>query len=223
LVAAIALSRLPPQRAEGGAAPSWASVREGLAFVRKQRVLLGAMGLDMFAVIFAGATAMLPVFADEILGVGELGYGLLSASLQIGTLLMTLVLLVLPPLVRPGRALLWAVFFFAIATVIFGLSRSFTLSIGAFILAGMADQVSMTSRSILVQMSTPDELRGRVTAVSMIFIGASNELGAAESGYLAALTSATFSVVFGGCVALGVLGAVSWRVPELRRYRLEGG
>ena len=156
------------------------------------------MVLDMFAVVFAGATALLPIYADEILGVGEIGYGLLSASIQIGTVAMALVLLALPPIERAGRALLISVLFFGLATIIFGLSHSFPLSLAAFALAGMADQVSMTSRSVILQLSTPDSLRGRVNSVNMIFIGASNELGAAESGFLAAVTSATFSVVFGG-------------------------
>ncbi len=219
--AALLTTRLPSALADGPRKPvSWAAIGEGIAFVRKQPVILGSMVLDMFAVIFAGATALLPVFADEILGVGELGYGLLSASMQIGTLLMAAVLLVLPPLVRPGRALLWAVLFFGLSTVVFGLSRTFAISVAAFIVAGMADQLSMTARSIILQLSTPDALRGRVSSVNMIFIGASNELGAAESGYLAAFTSATFSVVFGGFACLGVLAATAVGVPSLRRYRV---
>jgi MFS family permease len=198
---------------------SMASIREGISFVRAQPAILGSMALDMFAVIFAGATAMLPVYADEILGVGEFGYGLLSASLQIGTMSMAALLLVLPPMERPGRALQLAVLVFGLATILFGLSRSFPLSVFAFIVAGMADQISMVARSVIVQLSTPDELRGRVNSVNMIFIGASNQLGAAESGFLAALTSATFSVVAGGFACLGVLGIIDRRIPELREYR----
>jgi MFS family permease len=199
---------------------SLASIREGVRFARRQPVILGSMTLDMFAVIFAGATALLPVYADEILGVGEVGYGILSASMQMGTVLMALVLLVMRPIERPGRALLLSVLFFGLATIVFGLSRSFPLSLAAFALAGMADQVSMVTRSIIIQLSTPDALRGRVNSVNMIFIGASNELGAAESGFLAALTSATFSVVAGGVACLGVLGAISVWVPSLRSYRV---
>lgn len=201
---------------------SLASIREGIRFARAQPVILGSMTLDMFAVIFAGATALLPVYADEILGVGEIGYGILSASMQVGTLLTAALLLIVPTIERPGRALLVSVLFFGLATILFGLSRSFPLSVIAFLVAGMADQISMVTRSIIIQLSTPDALRGRVNSLNMIFIGASNELGAAESGFLAALTSATFSVVAGGVACLGVLGAVTAWVPSLRSYRVGG-
>jgi MFS family permease len=131
---------------------------------------------------------------------------------------MAAILLVLPPIRRAGRALLLSVVFFGAATIVFGLSRSFPVSLLAFGLAGMADQVSMTARSIIVQLSTPDELRGRVSSVNMIFIGASNQLGAAESGFLAAVSSAPFSVVFGGFACLGALGLIAWLVPSLWQH-----
>jgi MFS family permease len=217
---ALAAVRCPPIEAQQ-ARVSWESVREGIAFVRAHRPILGSITLDMFAVIFAGATAMLPVYADEILGVGEWGYGILSASMQVGTFLMAGILLVARPIRRPGRALLISVLCFGLATIVFGLSRSFPLSVLAFVLAGMADQISMVTRSIILQLSTPDALRGRVNSVNMIFIGASNELGAAESGFLAALTSATFSVVAGGVACLGVLGTIWAAVPSLRRFELD--
>jgi len=219
----LCLSALPPLRARTGdgarTVVSRQSIREGIRFVWSRSTLLAPMSLDMFAVIFAGATALLPVYADEILGVGPRGYGLLRASMGIGTFGMTLVLLTRPAFDRPGRALLVAVAVFGAATIVFGLSRSFPLSVLAFVVAGMADQVSMTTRSVLIQLSTPDALRGRVSAVSMIFIGASNELGDAESGFLAALTSATFSVVAGGVACLGALAVVAARVPSLRTGR----
>jgi MFS family permease len=215
------LPRLRPEGSDGSAsALDWATVREGLRFVWHRQSVLAPMTLDMFAVVFAGATALLPIFADEILEVGPRGYGLLRAAMGVGTFLMTLVLLVRPPFLRPGRALLVSVAIFGVATVVFGLSRWLPLSVAAFVVAGIADQVSMTTRSVLIQLSTPDALRGRVAAVNMVFIGASNELGDAESGFLAALTSATFAVVAGGVACLAVVAMVAARVPSLARDRV---
>jgi MFS family permease len=211
---------LPRIRTGDASTPvSWQAVKEGIAFVWHNQPILGSLTLDMLAVIFAGATALLPVYAEEILQGGPEGYGLLRAAIAIGTFSMALFLMAIRPFERPGRAMLVSVLFFGIATIVFGLSRSLTLSVVAFVIAGMADQVSMTTRAVILQMSTPDELRGRVSAVNFIFIGASNELGDAESGFLAALTSATFSVVAGGAACLGVLGWVTLRMPSLRNYR----
>lgn len=197
---------------------SFGAIREGIAFVWSRPVILGAMSLDMFAVFFASVTALMPVFARDILHVGPVGYGLLNGAVELGMALMSLALLVLPPIQRAGRALLLAIAVFGAATVIFGLSRSFPLSLAAMVAAGMADQISVVSRQIIVQLSTPDALRGRVSSVNLVFIGASNQLGAAESGFLAALSSATFSVVAGGVACLGILAWVAWRTPALRRY-----
>jgi MFS family permease len=198
------------------------AIREGIAFVRSRESILGAMTLDMFAVIFASATALLPIYADDILQVGARGYGLLSSAIEAGTLLMAVLLLVLPAIERPGRALLVAVGFYGLATVVFGLSRSFPLSLAAFIAAGMADQVSMVTRAMIIQLATPDPLRGRVSAVNLVFIGASNQLGAVESGFVAALTSAPFAVVSGGLACLAVLALVAVKLPALARYRVDG-
>jgi MFS family permease len=198
---------------------SIAAIVEGVRFVWRQPVILGCMSLDMFAVIFGGATALLPVYAKDILEVGPRGYGLLTSSFEIGALTTSALLIWRRP-VRTGRALLWAVAGFGLATIVFGLSRSFPLSLGAYVLVGMADQVSVVMRATAVQLSTPDELRGRVSAVSMIFIGASNQLGAAESGFVAHLTSPVFAVVSGGIACLFVVALVAWRLPELRRYQV---
>ena len=220
--AILCLATLRTPRKEGPRTPvRWSAVREGISFVRHNQPILGSMGLDMLAVIFAGATALLPVYAEEILQVGPEGYGLLRASIAVGTFSMALVLMTARPFPHPGRALLVAVGIFGLATIVFGLSRSLPLSMLAFVIAGMADQVSMTTRTVILQLSTPDDLRGRVSAVNLIFIGASNELGDAESGFLASLTSATFSVVAGGLACLGVLSWVTLRMPELRDYRPE--
>jgi MFS family permease len=224
LVAAALILLVPvrPRASDGERrAVSAQSIREGLAFVRRRQAVLGAMMLDMFAVIFAGATALLPVYANDILQVGPTGYGFLSSALEAGTVLMALVLLVVRPIRRPGRALLLAVAVYGLATILFGLSRSFPLSLAAFVLAGMADQVSMVTRQMIIQLATPDELRGRVSSVNLVFIGASNQLGAVESGFVAALTSPTFSVVSGGVGCLVALAIIAQRMPALRRYHID--
>ncbi len=200
-------------------AVSLAAIKQGIDFVRAQKVVLGCMTLDMFAVLFGGASALLPVYADEILRVGPRGYGVLASSLEIGGLLTSLVLLARRPLGRLGPSLLVAVAAFGVATIVFGLSRSFPLSVAAYCLVGMADQVSVVIRSTIVQSMTPDELRGRVSSVNMIFIGASNQLGAAESGFVASLSkSPTFSVVSGGAMCLVVVATIAFVIPELRGY-----
>jgi MFS family permease len=199
---------------------SVAAIREGVQFVRQRQVLLGAMALDMFAVIFAGAQAMLPIYAEEILAVGPRGYGLLSSSQAVGAFAMAILLVLLPPIRRTGRALLWSVAAFGLATMLFGISRSFPLSLLAYAATGAADQVSMVTRHTTIQLATPDELRGRVSSVSSIFIGASNQLGMVESGLVAAVTNATFAVVSGGAGCLAVVALIAARMPDLRRYAI---
>jgi len=215
----LALMRARPPQTPGGTV-TLQMIREGLAYVWRQQVILGCMTLDMFAVIFGGANALLPIYANDILHVGASGYGLLTASLEIGALVTSLGLIALPPLARAGRALLLGVAVYGVATVGFGLSRSFPLSVLAYLVVGVGDQVSVVMRATAIQLSTPDELRGRVSSVNMVFIGASNQLGAAESGFVAALTNATFSVVSGGIGCLLVLVTVALALPELRRYRI---
>jgi MFS family permease len=196
------------------------AIVEGVQFVRRRQVLLGAMTLDMVAVIFGGAVAMLPIYAEEILKVGPRGYGLLTSSQAVGAFVTAVILVALPPVQRTGRVLLLAVAAFGVATIIFGLSRSFALSLIAYGLTGAADQVSVVMRHTTIQLATPDALRGRVTSVSQVFIGASNQLGAVESGLVAAVTSATFAVVSGGIGCVAVAGVIASKMPELRRYRI---
>jgi MFS family permease len=198
---------------------SLAAIAEGLRFVWTRPVVLGCMALDMFAVIFGGATALLPIYAKEILHVGARGYGLLNSALEIGALSMALMLMFLPPIRAAGRVLLAAVAIYGVATIIFGVSRFLPVSLAAYIAAGAADQVSVVLRSTAIQLSTPNELRGRVSSVNLLFIGASNQLGAAESGFVAAATSAPFAVVSGGIACLIVVLIVAARMPELRSYR----
>ena len=221
LIALVGLALLRPRPLDGPPQRvSWAAIAEGLAYVRNNQVVLGCMSLDMFAVLFGGAVALLPIYAKDILGAGDVGYGILAASLEVGAFLMWILLMILPPIQRLGRALIVAIAVFGVATIVFGLSRSFPFSVAAYMVVGMADYVSVVIRGIAIQLSTPDALRGRVSSVNMIFIGASNQLGAVESGFVAALTNATFAVVSGGAASLAALAFVARRLPELRRYTL---
>jgi MFS family permease len=203
------------------AALSWSAVLDGLRFVAKSRVVLGAMSLDLLAVIFGGAGALLPVFASDVLHVGARGYGALSASAEVGAVAMSIVLVALPPIRRAGPALLTAVACYGACTIAFGASTAFPLSLVAYGLVGAADQVSVVLRQTLVQLNTPDELRGRVSSVSSIFIGASNQLAAVEAGFVAAATTAPFAVVSGGVGVLVVVAIVAVALPELRRITIE--
>ncbi|MGE0602095.1 MAG: MFS transporter [Dehalococcoidia bacterium] len=202
-------------------AVSLSAIKEGIHFVWTRQVLLGAMTLDMFAVIFGGATALLPIYAKDILKVGGLGYGILFASLDAGALVMAVALVFLPPIRRAGRSLLITVALFGLGTIVFGLSRNIYLSVATYMFIGMADQVSVVLRQTTVQLSTPDDLRGRVSSVNGLFIGASNQLGMVESGLVAAATSATFAVVSGGIGCLAVVGFVTAKLPGLRRYEID--
>jgi len=212
------LSVRPPAARQG--AITLSAMLDGLRHVRADPVVLGAMSLDLFAVILGGATALLPVYANEVLHVGAAGYGVLSASLETGALATAVIMLFVPPIRRVGRALLLTVAAYGAATVVFGASTWFPLSVVAYAAAGMADQVSVVLRQTTIQLQTPDHLRGRVSSVSSIFIGASNQLSAVESGFVAAATSAPFAVVTGGIGVLLVVAIVARVLPALRHYEL---
>ena len=203
--------------ARAAAASMWESLLGGIRFVVKERVILAAMSLDLFSVFLGGAEALLPVFAAEILHVGPQGLGVLRAAPAAGAVLMSLTLAHRPPMRKAGRTMLVAVAIFASCIIVFGISRSFWLSLFVLAVSGMADTVSVVIRSTLIQVFTPASLFGRVTAVNSIFIGSSNELGAFESGVMARLLGTVPSVVFGGLASLGVVGFVAARVPQLRR------
>ena len=196
-----------------------AAVREGLAYLRNRPVVLGAMTLDMFAVLFGGAKALLPIYAVDILHADAAGYGLLTASLDAGALLAAALMVALPTPRHLGRALLASVAAFGLATIAFGLSRWLPLSILTYAAVGAADQVSVVMRINTIQLTIPDELRGRVTAVNFVFINASNQIGGLESGVVASLTTAMFAVVSGGIACLGVVALIAWRNPELRKHQ----
>ena len=192
------------------------SLATGIRFVRGQPVVLGALTLDLFSVLFGGAVALLPVFAAEILHVGPEGLGVLRAAPAVGAVLMSLALAHLPPFRRAGRALLLSVALFGLSIIGFGLSGHFLLSIALLAVSGMADTVSVVIRSTLLQVLTPDHLLGRVSSVNAIFIGSSNEIGAFESGTAARLIGTVPSVVFGGLATLVVVAATAAKVPQLR-------
>ncbi len=195
------------------------AIRDGLAYLRSQPVVMGAMTLDMFAVLFGGARALLPIYAVDILHADAAGYGLLTASLDCGALLAAVLMVALPAPTHTGRALLASVAAFGLATIAFGLSRSLPLSILTYAAVGAADQVSVVMRLNTIQLTIPDELRGRITAVNFVFINASNQLGGLESGVVAALTNAMFAVVSGGVACIGVAGLIALRIPELRTHQ----
>ena len=200
------------------------SLGAGFKFVFASPVILGTITLDLFAVLLGGATALLPVYAKDILRVGPSGLGLLQAALPAGSLLCALVLAHRTPLQKAGRAMLWAVAGFGLATIGFGFSRWFWLSLLMLFVCGAMDNVSVIVRHTLVQLLTPDEKRGRVSAVNSLFIGTSNELGGFESGFVAYLLGPVFSVVSGGIGTILVVVAVAVIWPEIRKYgRLDAG
>lgn len=192
---------------------------EGFRYVRDNRLVLSTITLDLFAVLLAGSTALLPVFARDILHVGADGLGLLAASMGIGAAAMAIFFSFRPMENEVGLKMLAAVVIFGLAIIVFGLSTSFWLSVGALIIAGAADMVSVYVRQSLIQLHTPDEMRGRVSAVSQLTISASNELGEAESGFLAAILGPVGAVVFGGVGAIVVTLIWVGLFPELRAAR----
>jgi len=205
--------------AQGSA--SWSSVLAGVGFVWRHKVILGATSLDLFAVLLGGATALLPIFARDMLQTGPLGLGMLRSAPAVGALVTSLILVRWPLQRQVGKKLLIAVAVFGLATLVFGLSRSFSLSLVALFVTGAADSISVVTRSTLVQLETPNEMRGRVSAVNSIFIGASNQLGEFESGAVAAAWGPVISVVSGGIGTMLVAAAWLKLFPDLaRRDRL---
>jgi MFS family permease len=192
-------------------------IREGLAYVWNNKIVFGSISLDLFAVILGGATALLPVFAKDVLHVGPAGFGILRAAPAVGASLVALYLAANPIRRNAGRVMFLGVAAFGAATVVFGLSQVMWLSVAALALLGGADMLSVYVRQTLVQIVTPDAMRGRVSAVSGVFISASNELGEAESGVAAWFLGPVGAAVFGGIGALGVTGLWAWLFPELRK------
>jgi MFS family permease len=197
---------------------TWESVKEGLRFVFRTKEILGAFTLDMFAVLFGGAAAMVPVYSREILHVGPIGYGWLNAAIDIGAIIIVVLLTFFPLKKGQGRKLLFAVSGFGCCIIIFALSKWFVLSFLALLIAGMLDGISVVVRGTVMQLKTPDHMRGRVSSVGSMFINSSNELGQFESGVTARLLGVVPSVIFGGCMTLLVVVATWFKAPGLRKF-----
>jgi MFS family permease len=196
---------------------AWDSVKEGLRYVFKTKELLGAISLDLFAVLFGGAVAMVPVFAVDILKTGAIGLGWLNAASDIGSIIIIVTLTFFPLKKKQGMVLLYVVAGFGISIILFGLSKYFWLSFVALLIGGLLDGISVVIRSTILQLKTPDHMRGRVSSVNSMFINSSNELGQFESGVAAKLMGVVPSVVFGGCMTLLVV-IITWvKAPSLRK------
>ena len=223
LIFCIFLAQMRPlQQVRSREKLGWESVVAGWNFVRRQPLIISTITLDMVAVLFGGATALLPIYAKDILHVGAAGLGPLRAAPALGAVVMALFLTMRPPMKHAGRALLCAVAAFGAATIVFGFSRNFYLSLAALAALGAADNVSVVVRQTLVQLLTPDEMRGRVNAVNSVFIGTSNEIGEVESGLAAGLLTPLIAVVGGGFITILIAVAVAFGWPQVRKLgRLE--
>jgi MFS family permease len=198
---------------------TWSSLIEGFKFMRDTKVILAAITLDMFAVLFGGAVALLPIYATDILHVGPQGMGIMRAAPSIGAILIAFLIAHLPPMKNAGRTLLWAVAGFGVFTIIFGLSTWFWLSVLMLALLGGLDNISVVIRGTLLLTHTPDEMRGRISGVNSIFIGISNELGSFESGFAAALFGPVIAVVAGGIGTILVVLITAKVWPEMRNLK----
>jgi len=197
------------------------SLRQGIVFVLKNKIVLGALSLDLFAVLFGGAVALLPVFADQVLDTGPEGLGLLRAAPSVGAVFTALIITRFTPKYKTGVILLAAVALYGFTMIAFALSDIFILSLFMLFLSGVFDGVSVVIRSTILQLFTPDEMRGRVSSVNSIFIGSSNEIGAFESGIMAKALGLIPSVVFGGFMTVFVTGLTSLLAPSLRKLELK--
>ena len=211
------INKKPAAVSNTGNKRTWDSVKEGLDFVFSTKEVLGALSLDLFAVLFGGAVAMVPVYAKDILKVGPIGFGWLNGASDIGSIIIVVLLAIFPLKRKQGRTLLLVVAGFGICIITFALSELFWLSFGALLISGLLDGISMVVRGTIVQLKTPDAMRGRVMSVNSMFINSSNELGQFESGVAAKLLGVVRSVVFGGVMTLLVV-AVTWvKAPTLRK------
>lgn len=212
----VASKPLPPESGEQGV---YDKIKAGLRFVFNNKIVLGAISLDLFAVLFGGAVALLPIFADQILHVGPLGFGFLRAAPSMGALLIAFVVMHNPIRRNMGRLLLWCVAGFGFCMIGFGLSTNFWLSLFLLVVSGGFDCVSVIIRLTLLQTLTPENMKGRVSAVNNIFVGSSNEIGMFESGVAAKAMGVVPSVIFGGCMTVAVVATIAWFGKSLRRIQ----
>lgn len=210
------ISPKPHLNAKNEKPPIWPSIKSGVHFVFNNQVFLGAISLDLFAVLFGGAVALLPIYANDILKVGPQGLGFLKAAPSLGSFLMATVMLRWPPVKNTGKKLLAAVFGFGLCMIIFAISKSYLLSLFVLALSGAFDNISVVVRGTIMQSMIPADMKGKVYAVNSIFIGSSNEIGAFESGVAARLMGVVPSVVFGGCMTLLVVIYTSLKAPKLK-------
>lgn len=197
-------------------------IKEGLKFVFTNKLILGAISLDLFAVLFGGAVALLPIFADEILKVGSIGLGFLRCAPSIGAVMMAFYITHNPIKRNMGKTLLWSVAGFGVCMICFAVSKNFWLSMSLLIVSGMFDCISVIIRGTLMQTLTPENMKGRVSAVNHIFVGSSNEIGMFESGVAARILGVVPSVIFGGCMTIGVVAITAWLGKSLRRMQALG-
>jgi MFS family permease len=197
---------------------TWDSVKAGLVYVYRNKILFGALSLDLFAVLFGGAAALIPEFSEKILKIGPIGFGWLNAAMDIGAIVMIITLIIFPLRRDQGKILLLAVAGFGICIIAFGMSDIFWMAFAALIIAGMLDGISVIIRGTVLQLTTPDEMRGRVSAVNSMFINSSNELGYFESGIVAGRLGAVPAIIFGGFMTLAVVIITWWKAPGLRKF-----
>jgi hypothetical protein len=217
-LAALATMRIRTQSRQRAREPiNFNTILAGFHYIWREKVILGSISLDLFAVLLGGSVALLPVYAREILRTGPWGLGLLRSAPGIGAAVMAILLAYKPLKRRAGITMLWCVAGFGIATILFAVSRSLVISLAALFFVGATDMVSVIVRQMLIQLGTPDEMRGRVNAVDMVFIGASNELGQFESGLTAQWFGTVPAVILGGVGTLAVTALWAWVFPELRR------
>ena len=195
------------------------SIRQGFQFVWKTKEILGTVTLDLFAVFFGGATAMLPYFADVVLKVGPAGLGLLRSVPAIGSLVVLIIITLRPLKSQQGRTMLWCVAGFGVSIIIFGLSQYFWLSVLALFIGGVLDGISMIIRSNILQLKTPEEMRGRVASLNSIFVMSSNELGEFESGFTSKLMGVVPAVIFGGCMTMLIVATTWLKIPSIKKLK----